>query len=92
MEVNRRPTLHATLKSYAPMSFKKRETGALEVAHKLLGYSLYGMSKHVKWLGATMKGCRSRRLKEMKEIRKMDKNYTTIYNKNIIDNYYPNRY
>jgi hypothetical protein len=30
------------------MSFKNRKTGALEVAHKLLGYSLYGMSKHVK--------------------------------------------
>jgi hypothetical protein len=38
-----------------------------------------------------MKGCRSKRLKDMKEIRKMDKNDTTIYNKNLIDNYYPNR-
>jgi hypothetical protein len=27
----------------------------LGVSHKLLRYSLYGMSKHVKWLGATMK-------------------------------------
>ena len=49
------------------------------------------MRKHVKWSGASMKGCRSRRLKEMKEIQKMDKNDTTIYNKNLIDNYYPNR-
>jgi hypothetical protein len=37
-----------------------------------------------------MKGCRSRRLNEMKEIRKMGKNDTTIYNKNLIDNFYPN--
>ena len=60
---NKNNSLQGSLKSFALSSFRNREVGAIEVAHKLLGYSLYESSDSVKWLSAHMKESRNRRIK-----------------------------
>lgn len=90
-ECNKNKTLNGALKSYALKSFKSREIGVYEVAAKLLGYSYYEFSDEIKWLNTLPKDQRTRRLKEVKEIEKLDGDNTDIYHTNLLDNYYPNR-
>ena len=71
-------------------SFKKREIDVFEVADKLLDYSLYEFSDQIKWLNTTPYDERKRRIKELKEIEKLDDNSTKIYHTNLIGDYYPN--
>jgi hypothetical protein len=90
-DLNRTTTLQGALKSYALLSFKNREVGAIEVAHKLLGYSSCEASCKIEWLNTSMKNDRNRRLKEKKDIELLEPDSTSIYHNNILDNYYPNR-
>jgi hypothetical protein len=88
---NESKSLQGALKSYALQSLKKREAGALEVADKLLGFSLYECSVNVMFLKVYKKNKRTRRLKELKDINKLNGESDNIFCPNMIDNYYPNR-
>jgi len=90
-DLNKTNSLHSALKSFALLSFKNREAGAVEVAYKLLGYSLCEADCKVEWLSTNMKNERNRRLKEKKDIECLPEDSTSIYHNNMLDNYYPNR-
>lgn len=88
---NKNVSLRSALKSYALKSFKNREMGIYEVADRLHGHALCEFSDQVTWLNVVPKQQRARRLREYKEIEKLNDNDTNIYHNNLIDNYYPNR-
>jgi len=88
---NSNPTLHGALKSFALKSLKQRECGIYEAADKLLGYHMYNFSDQIYFLNAQPKVLRTRRFKDINEIRDLEEDSTDIFFKNIIDSYYPNR-
>ena len=88
-DINQVTSLKSALNSHSLASLKKRESGILEVADKLLGYHLFEFSVAVMYLPAQME--RVRRLKHVKEVADLNESSDDIFHDNFIDTYYKNR-
>lgn len=71
--------------------FKSREIGIYEASDKLLGTKMSEFSTKVQFVNTDLKSKRIQALKPVKELKKLPKNDTNIFEKNSIDFYYPNR-
>ncbi len=88
---NSNSTLQGSLKSFALKSLSQRECGIYEASDKLLGYHMYNFSEQIFFVNAQFSNIRTRRLKEINDIKELDEESTEIYCNNLIDVYYPNR-
>lgn len=93
-EVSDNRSIYSRLWSFGIRSLRVRECGLYEASDLLLGDHLTEKSDTVIWIDVSMPQKRNRRIKnhkELEELAKHDPNTEDIFEKNVIDNHYPQR-
>ena len=77
--------------NFSLRALTNRECGALEAADTLIGLQLYGTDRNttIKWIN--INEIRSKKLKRLDELQKLDKDSSDIFCSNMVDDYYPHR-
>ncbi len=90
-DMNSNKSMPERLWSIGLRSMTNRECGALEAADTILGIPLFGKDPGtvIRYVNVYMK--RSRKIKPLKEVEKLDESSTDLFEWTLVDDYYPDR-